>query len=218
MKYHADDTQISFSDLRQRLEETDLVPSRAELKNGLAKNLDALKGQGMTSLQDLRRCLKIRSYIPVLAKATGIKASYLNLLRREIESQFPKPVKIEAFKWLTRGETSGLKQAAILTSQNLYERIRTKRDLAALLKATHLTRPVLMFLTQVCDLLRIQWVSPGFARMLIAAGYVSTRKVAATNADDLDTALQKVNAKGEFFRGRIGLRDVRRVIKAASYV
>jgi len=218
MNYHVDDSKISLSDLRRRIEGTDLIPSRTELKNDLGKNLAALKSQGLHSLQDLRRGLKKPSQLLELSKATGIAVSYLNLLRREIEGYFPQPVKLVDFKWLTKGEIAGLKQAAVLNSQTLYERSRTRADLAALVQATQFDRPALNLVIHACDLMRVQWVSPGFARMLIAAGYKSAREVAAADASRLDAALQKANAKHEYFKGTIGLRDVKRVVKAAGYV
>jgi hypothetical protein len=200
------------------LKKTDLIPSRAELKDGLGKNLAALKCQGQHSLQDLRRGLKKPSQLQELSKATGIAASYLNLLRREIERYFPKPVKLVDLKWLTKSEIASLKKAAIMNSQTLYERSRTKADLAALVQATRFDRHALNLVIHACDLMRIQWVSPGFARMLIAAGYKSAREVAAADAEHLDAALQKANSKREYFKGTIGLRDVKRVVKAAGYV
>jgi hypothetical protein len=218
MNYHADDSKISISDLRLRIEGTDLIPSREELKNGLGKNLAALKSQGLHSLKDLRRGLKKPSQLQELSKSTGIAASYLNLLRREIEGYFPQPVKLVDFKWLTKGEVASLNKADVTNSQNLFEKSRTKGDLATLMRATQLDSSALNFVIQACDLMRIQWVSPGFARMLIAAGYKSARKVAAADPKNLDDALQKANAKHEYFKGKIGLRDVMRVVKAAGYV
>jgi hypothetical protein len=67
-------------------------------------------------------------------------------------------------------------------------------------------------------LMRVQWVSPTFARMLIVAGYDSAVKVAEANADDLCEALASINAGGKFFKGKIGLRDIKRLVQAASYV
>ncbi len=60
-------------------------------------------------------------------------------------------------------------------------------------------------------------MSPTAARMLVEAGYDSTSKVAAADGGDLSEALARVNERGRFFKGKIGLRDVRRLIRAAGY-
>jgi hypothetical protein len=42
--------------------------------------------------------------------------------------------------------------------------------------------------------------------------------VAAAEAEDLCEALEVVNEGDRFFKGKIGLRDIKRLIRAASYV
>jgi hypothetical protein len=68
------------------------------------------------------------------------------------------------------------------------------------------------------DLTRIQWVSPTAARMLTSAGYTNAKMVSEANAEELCSQLDRVNKKNKYFKGKIGLRDVKRLIKAASYV
>lgn len=68
------------------------------------------------------------------------------------------------------------------------------------------------------DLSRVQWVSPTTARWLVEAQCESAADLAAYDADELSDALIRVNQDNRFFKGRIGLRDVRRLIQSASYV
>ena len=77
---------------------------------------------------------------------------------------------------------------------------------------------VLEVLVRLVDLTRVQWVSPTTARMLVETGYDSASKVAAADAEDLYEALARVNEGDRFFKGKIGLRDVKRVVQAAGYV
>lgn len=67
-------------------------------------------------------------------------------------------------------------------------------------------------------MMRVQWVSLTFARMLVAAGYDSAVKVAEANADNLCKVLENINSGGTFFKGKIGLRDIKRLVHSASYV
>jgi hypothetical protein len=50
------------------------------------------------------------------------------------------------------------------------------------------------------------------------AGYDSAAKVAAADFEDLHQALIRVNEGNRFFKGKIGLRDIKRLIQAAGYV
>jgi 2-methylisocitrate lyase-like PEP mutase family enzyme len=54
--------------------------------------------------------------------------------------------------------------------------------------------------------------------MLIAAGYDTPASVAGAVPEALDTGMQAVNTENAWFKGRIGLRDIKRLIDAARYV
>ena len=54
--------------------------------------------------------------------------------------------------------------------------------------------------------------------MLYEAGYPNPAAVAAADAALLTAQLAQVNGGGKYFKGKIGQRDVGRLIKAASYV
>jgi len=54
--------------------------------------------------------------------------------------------------------------------------------------------------------------------MLMEAACDSPAKVAAAEADALYEALDRANASGRFFKGKIGLRDVKRMIQTAAAI
>lgn len=68
------------------------------------------------------------------------------------------------------------------------------------------------------DLTRIQWGSPNFARMLVSAGYTNAKMVSMAGADELCGKLDKVNKENNYFKMKIGLRDIKRLVIATSYV
>ncbi len=68
------------------------------------------------------------------------------------------------------------------------------------------------------DLTRIQWISPIVARVLFSTGYNNTEMVSKANADELCSKLDRVNKENQYFTGKIGLRDIKRLVKAAAYV
>jgi hypothetical protein len=218
MAYHLDAEKISLGDLRKRIEATDLVPSRASLLDGLELKMKSLEKQGITTLADLRKELKTAKQLETLAKSTGIETQYLTLLRREIEGWFPKPFPLKDFDGLPKGETAKLERDGIRDSAALYEATDSKSKRNALAKSTGVDAATLETFAQLVDLTRVQWTSPTAARMLLEAGCTGSAKLAKMDSNDLYEALARVNAGNKFFKGKIGLRDVKRLIHAASYV
>jgi hypothetical protein len=218
MPYHMDAENISLDDLRKRIEATDLVPSRACLTDQIREKMKALEKQGIKTLASLREELKNPKRLACVAEATGIDIQYLTLLRREIESYFPKPAALKEFDWLSKDEIVKLEQNKIGNTATLYEKTSSAKKRSELVKLTGVDSATLETLARLADLMRVQWVSPTFGRVLIVAGYDSAAKVAAANADNLCGALASINAGDRFFKGKIGLRDTKRLIQAASYV
>jgi len=218
MAYHLDAEKISLDDLRKRIEATDLVPSRASLLDELGTKMKSLEKQGIVTLADLRNELKTSKRLEALAKSTGIGADYLTLLRREIEGWFPKPPLLKDFDWLPKSEIAKLERSGIRDVAALHEATDSKSKRNALAKSTGVDAATLETFAQLVDLTRVQWTSPTAARMLLEVGCTGSAKLAKMNADELYEALARVNAGNKFFKGRIGLRDVKRLINAASYV
>jgi len=218
MVYHTEANHISLDDLRERIAATDLVPSRASLTDGIGDKMDALQEQGIATLACLRDELKNARRLTAVAEKTGIDSQYLILLRREIEGYFPKPVALKEFDWLPKDDIVKLEQSEIGDTAVLYAMTSSAKKRSELAESTGVRSAALDILAQVADLMRVQWVSPTFARMLVAAGYESAAQVAAADADDLCEALARVNTGNRFFKGKIGLRDTKRLIQAARYV
>ena len=218
MAYHIDAENIGLDDLQKRIEETDLVPSRSSLLNGLETKLQALEQQGITTLARLRYELKTAKRREALSDVTGIDLQYLILLRREVEGYFPKPVALKAFDWLPKEEITRLEENGIRNAAALYKAASSARSRTELAESIGVDVAVFEALVRLADLTRVQWVSPTAARMLKEAGYDSASKVAAADSEDLHQALIRVNEGNRFFKGKIGLRDIKRLIQAASYV
>ena len=218
MAYHIDAENISLGDLQKRIEATDLVPSRTSILEGLGAKMKSIEKQGITTLADLRNELKTSKRLETLAKSTGIGVDYLTLLRREIEGWFPKPPLLKDFDWLPKSEIAKLERDGIRDAAALHEATDSKSKRTALAKSTGVDIATLETFAQLVDLTRVQWTSPTAARMLLEAGCTGSAKLAKADADELCEALARVNAGNKFFKGRIGLRDVKRLILAASYV
>jgi predicted flap endonuclease-1-like 5' DNA nuclease len=218
MPYHIEAESIDLDELRKRIETTDLVPSRVALLEDIGTKFKSLEKRGITTLATLRYELKNSKRLDALATRTGIAKQYLILLRREIEGYFPKPAALKEFQELPQGEIEKLKQHGLHNAAHVYEATREAKDVAELAESTGVNISTLETLTRWVDLTRIRWVSPLTARMLADAGYDSTAKVAAADPETLCENLDQLNEGGRYFKGKIGLRDIKRLVHAAGYV
>ncbi len=135
-----------------------------------------------------------------------------------------------ALQWWGRVDMAGLLQEMLPWSQG--SRLEQRAAAAALCEpvllreAAQVEQVLLVYndytyleaLARLADLTRVQWVSPTVTRMLVEAAYDSASKVAAADAEGLYEALVRVNDGDRFFKGKISLRDIKRLIQAASYI
>jgi hypothetical protein len=214
--YHIDEDAISLDDLKHRIVATDLVPSRACLLDDIDARFSSLKRSGCLTLGHLRMQLRNRKSISHFTKQTGIDSQYLILLRREIESYFPKTFPIDSFDWIDDAERAALKAQGLKDTRRIYEALHSPERGDVL--GCGVSRETIEALASLTDLTRIQWTSPVAARMLLAAGYDGSQMVASADPERLCDDLDEANRRGQYFRGKIGLRDVKRLVQAASYL
>jgi len=218
MSYYLDAEKKTLEDIKKRMQETDLIPSHASLLEGLNENFEALQRSGIATLADLRKETKTTKRISSLADKTNIELQYLILLRRETGGYFPKPIPIGSFDWLPKEECKRLEEMGLKDSVLLYERLDTKEKRAAFRSEMKFDMQFLDLLFSLVELSRIQWVSPKVARMLIAAGFKNSKEVANADPEMLYNSISQVNKEKSFYKMKIGLRDIKRLIKAADYV
>jgi len=214
--YFINDDSMNLDNLQARLEATDLIPSLQILLDGLTEKLGALKKIGVRSVADLRTRLKSKKSLASLADDSAMDFNYLVLLRRAIEGFFPKPQPLKAFDWLNRDTMAKLDRAGVRNTQQLHEAALSGVDKLA--GNAGLEEKNLSEFLALSDLSRIQWVSPTFARVLVAAGFTSAAMVATANPEALHEAIIEANDNARFYKGKVGLRDIKRLIAAAAYV
>ena len=216
MGYYINDRSTSLDDLRTRLEATDLIPSHRPLLDGAAKKLGALKKVEVKTVADLRARLKSKKSLASLADDSGIDEDYLVLLRRAVEGFFPKPQPLKEFDWVEGEIIVKLEQSGVKNTRQLYE--VASSDPNSFAESAGLGSGDLLGITALADLSRVQWVSPTFARTLVAAGFTSARAVHQANPETLYEAVLQANKKDCYYKGKVGLRDIKRLIVAAGYV
>jgi len=218
MPYHMDDQVITLVDLQKRLETTDLIPSQEPLLDHMTETMRSLKNAGIATVRDLRAALKTPKAVAALAKASGVAAGYLNLLRRTVEGFFPAPRPLAAFDWINKKLLNALAQQGIQDTATLYSQTENPKQRKALAGAAGLDADTLLELHGLADLSRVQWVSPSFARTMMAAGYDNAAKIAKADPENLCERIATANATYKYYKGKVGLRDVRRLVMAAKYV
>lgn len=218
MGYYLDDRRVSLADLQHRIERTDLVPSMVPLLEDIASRFQRLREGGIATLAELRQRLKNAKRLALLASTMEIDETYLVLLRREIEGYFPRPFPLEAFGWLPEETRVKLAAAGYTSTPKLYDALCTAEQRGRVSHTLGIESELLDELFALVSLTRIRWTNPAVARALHAAGYTSPREIAQADAEALCAAFERANRAREYFRGKLGVRDGRRLIDAAKYV
>lgn len=216
MNYYMDEDSTVLGDLRKRLETTDLIPSHQPLLERIGSRFTLLEQAGCKSVRELRARLKTQKTVALFAKDSGVDTDYLTLLRRVVEGIFPKPQPLTAFDWLDTSTLAKLEKISINNTEQLH--LAARSGLAELVERTGLQAKDLSEAIALSNLSRVQWVSPTFARMLVMAGFDSATKVANANPDELCNAIAAANKDAQLYKGKVGLRDIKRLVVAASYV
>jgi len=216
--YHIDAEIVSLDDLQKRLEATDLVPSRASLINELESTIKILKEHTIQTLADLRAEMKTKIKLEALSVTTGIDKQYLVLFRREIESYFPKPHPLKKFTWFPYEEIQKLELKGIRNTTVFYKTYVNAENKEEFVRSSEVKSEIIEELIQLCGLTRMQWTSPLAAKMLFDAGYKNVEKVAKAEPEELYNSLVQINEGYKYFKGKIGLRDIKRLIHSAKYV
>ncbi|WP_179953883.1 DUF4332 domain-containing protein [Denitrobaculum tricleocarpae] len=216
MSYHIDDQSLGLKWLEERLRNTDLIPSQKPLLDGVSKKMHALAEAGVQSLGDLRTALKTEKSLTSLSRRSAVEADYLQSLRRAVNGFFPKPRAFKDMDWLDEKTVASLDKLGLKNTQQLFEAASSGE--AGLDKETDFDRNQLKNFMSISDLCRIQWVSPNFARVLAAAGFKTADAVAHADPETLFHAIARANEGARFYKGKVGLRDVQRLVAAAAYV
>lgn len=218
MSYYIDANRVSLDDLQKRIKETDLIPSRCSLLEDIDEKFLIFKAHGFSTLEDVRHQVKNQKNIPALSQRIGIDQAYLTMLRREIEGYFPKTRPLSSFDWFQKKDLDKLECKGLHNTLLLYEALNTPQKREQIVIELGLDTVFVDSLFSLVDLTRIQWVSPIFARMLVSAGYTTVKSVSSANSDELCSELDRVNKENSYFKEKIGFKDVKRLVQAASYV
>lgn len=214
MAYELDFGTLTLEFLKKRLSEEDLIPSQIPLTRDLDKHIASLSSCGISTLEDLEKHLKTPKKLQQLADASGIEPPYLSLLLRVLNGYRPKPQKLALItEHAAKLETLGLK-----TSKDFWLAAHLRKDRAELALKLGIDEDLLVPLVCLCDLCRLQWVSILFARLLLQGGYHSVGAIANAEKGVLVRRVAQANRDDALFNGKIGERDMGRLISIAAYL
>jgi hypothetical protein len=208
---------VSLDDIRSRIKTTDLIPSRTALLEDIDAIFDRISQKGIRTWADMQKAIKNPKQLEGFSSEIGIDLQYLVLLRREIEGYAPKPFNLKEIDWVPQIVITRLLENGISNSETLFSKVNDTVPVEKFAEEVGIDNDVLHYLYNLSALSRVQWVSPTTARMLIEAGYATCQQLASADKDELFASMDRVNKKGKYFNGTIGLRDIKRLIDAARY-
>lgn len=218
MGYYTDLAYISLDNYRSKLELADLLPSRMILKEQLEERFNYLKSIGIKNVLELQKLLKKKEKLAELSRVECLSEDYLVILLREINSIQPKPNKISEFIGISPETVAKLENIGIKDTVKLFDHVLTSESRKNLAAETTISEAEILKLTQLTDLSRIKWVGVTFARMLVDVGIDTAEKASKADYVELHQKIMEINKEKNFYKGQIGLHDIKLFVDAAQEV
>ena len=216
MGYYIDLQSISIDHYKKILSAADLIPSWMVLKEKIDENLDAIKNQGISNLNELQKALKSKDKVREFSGQSGLPEDYLNVLRRVVNGYHPKPNRFRDFPNLTEEVVEKLEGLGFKNTLHLYDEILTPEKRNNLSKKSGIDKNDVLKLAKLTDLSRVRWVNHTFAYVLLEAGYPTAESMAHANYQEMYETIRELNKEREIYKGNIGAHDMKMCIEAAQ--
>jgi hypothetical protein len=216
--YTLDLKKISLETYAQELEQAVLLPSRRILQEEIGPRFAILRQQGIHNLSEVLAALKTPEKIKTFAQKSALPEDYLVILKREIASYQPPPVKLKDFPGIEIGAIQKLAELGIENTKQLFEKVKTPIDRQSLADKTGIAISEILELTQLVDVVRIRWVGANFARLLVDSSCNTLEKVCQAEYASLYAELVKINQEKSYFKGMFGQNDMKLCVLAARQV
>lgn len=217
-EYHIDLEKFSLDEFKNKISESELIPSRKMLKDDIDARFKVLKDNNIHNLQDLTNILKTPKKTREFAQKSGLPEDYLLILRREVNSYTPKPVNLEKFPGVEKETVNKLKSAGIKNTAHLFKKVKTPEDRIKLAAELEISEEEILELTKLADLSRIKWVGPVFARIFLDSGTDTAEKVSEANAGSFYKKLVERNQEKKYTKAKFLESDVALCINVSKMV
>lgn len=217
-EYHLDLKKISLKKYKAELAQSELLPSRKILQDELDKRFENLENHEIKNLDELLQTLKTPEKIKKFSDTTGLPLEYLQILKREVASYLPKPVKIADFPSVKKTVSVKLDELGINNTRQLFSLVKDEKSRKNLSQETGIPYNTILELTKLCDVCRIRWVGANFARLLVDSEYDTLEKITNADYQILYKKLVQINKEKKYFKGMFGANDMKLCILAAKSV
>lgn len=207
--YYLDLGAFSIEKLKGLLKSSRLLPSQQILQEKIDERFACLKQNDIENLQQLQTALKTKSEVQSFSRKTGLPIDYLTVLRREVNSYQPKPIKLKDFPGVDPEVVQKLDQIGIKDTKQFFPNVLTREGRSEFAKQYQIEDEDILELAKLTDVARMKWVGPKFARLLVESEYDTVEKVANSNYEELYLALMRVNEESGIYKGKLGIEDFR---------
>jgi hypothetical protein len=207
--YYIDLSAFSLEKLKNQLKTTRLLPSQKILRENIDERFACLAQHGIQNLAQLQKSLNSKADMQSFSEQTGLPVDYLTILRREVNSNQPKPIDLKDFPGIRAEVAQRLAQRGIKNTAQLFPLVLTVADRQALAQEIQVTVEDILDLTCLTDVARTKWVGPKFARLLVASGYGSLAKISSAEPESFYQTIQQANQDGTHYQGGLGPDDLK---------
>ncbi len=211
-QYHLDLANYSLETFKEMLRTKTLVPSRACLKDNMDERIRQIQHAGITTVEELLGTLKTKPRLQRFAQDTGLSEEYLTLLKREVNSYLPNPVRLDKFPGIPQICIAKLDKIGLKNSRQLFTHAKQKQQRIQLVRSTDIPPRELNELICLADLVRVYGVGPMFARLLYDAGIRTVKILRSVSAEKLICIYEKNTGKKADF----GVSEIQFSIDIAS--
>ncbi len=215
MGYYIDFGKLSLDQYKDILNKARLLPSQKPILEEIDKRFDVLEEQGLKNAQQLMDALKTKKKIEAFAKASSLPANYLTILRRELNGRHPKPRKLGEFPGIPGETKTGLEKRGIKTTVDLFKQVATRTERAKLAKELEIPEEEALMLAKLTDVSRLRYVSQNFATVMVASSYDTIEKIKKADPVKFHQELLKLNEGNRYYKGNIGLSDMKFLVEDA---
>lgn len=213
LDYIPDLSAISLDEFKNDFKTGRILPSRKPLLDDIDEKFLRLYNAGISNATSLREALKSSSSLKKCAKEVNIPESYLKLLKREVNSLLPTPVKFSNIPGISPKTVGQLKNLEIIDTENLFPHIHNPESRKKFQETSGLSMSDILWLTKLVDVSRIKWVGPKLARLIIDTEYDTVEKLGNGKPAEVLKAFNEAKKNHQAYAGPLGINDIDSWIK-----
>lgn len=218
MSYSIEMKRIPVQTYREMLKNQNLLPGRRILLEDIEMNFQKIMNTGIVNLYELKNILSTPQKITAFSSAAAIPENYLTILKREMGSLEQKPVLISDFPGIKKETVSKLSGGHVKTSKDFFNLCCLSREIGEVSEKTGVSEDEIKELRCLCDLVRMNGIGAIAARTMYESGYTSIAEIARANAAELLNQISNVNAARQYYKARLGEKDMQFVIDYANLI